>query len=141
MNKSLRDIVADTDKQVSQSRNPLAKLYRTILLEKNITHSTIDHYLTQYLDDPTLGIPKNSKDRSSERGNLLKQLGRPTISWKIFTKGLRLLRPRHVRITLTFTDQRGVVTNHHIDLEGFDDRQNQSDDSIKNDYDDGDDED
>lgn len=121
MSKSLKEIVADTDKQVSKSRNPLAKLYRTILLEKGINHTTIDHYLNQYLDDPALGIPRNSKDRSSERGNLLKQLGKPAISWKIFTKGLRLLRPRHVKITLTFTDQRGVVTNHMIELEGFDD--------------------
>lgn len=122
MSKSLKEIVADTDKQITQSRNPLARLYRTILLEKDINHNTIDHYLNQYLDDPALGIPRNSKDRSSERGNLLKQLGKPTISWKIFTKGLRLLRPRHVRITLTFTDQRGVVTNHYIDLEGTDDQ-------------------
>lgn len=124
MSKSLKEIVADTDKQVSKSRNPLAKLYRTILLDKGINHNTIDHYLNQYLDDPTLGIPKNSKDRSSERGNLLKQLGKPTLSWKIFTKGLRLLRPKHIIITLTFVDQRDVVTKHSIELEGFDDSVN-----------------
>lgn len=121
MSSSLKEIVADNDKQLSQSRNPLTRLYRTILLEKDINHNTIDHYLNQYLDDPKLGIPKNSKDRSSERGNLLKQLGKPAISWKIFTKGLLLLRPRHVTITLKFTDQRGNITSHSIDLEGFDD--------------------
>lgn len=128
MNRSLKEIVADTDKQVSQSNNPLAKLYRTMLLELGVNHYTIDQYINQYLDDPQLGIPKNSKDRSSERGNLLKQLGKPAISWKIFTKGLHLLRPRHVKLTLTFTDQRGRVSNHSIDLEGFDDTLDDEDD-------------
>lgn len=130
MSNSLKEIVADTDKQVGQSSNPLAKLYRTILLDKNITHNTIDHYLNQYLDDPIHGIPKNSKDRSSERGNLLKQLGKNSISWKIFTKGLQLLRPRAVRLTLTFTDQRGEVTYHSIDLQGTGEPDDGEDDEL-----------
>ena len=133
MSSSLKEIVADTDKQVGRSGNPLTKLYRTILLDKNITHNTIDHYLNQYLDDPVHGIPKNSKDRSSERGNLLKQLGKSSISWKIFTKGLHLLRPKAIRLTLTFTDQRGVVTAHHVDLQGV------NGDVPDEDYDDDDD--
>lgn len=121
MSKSLKDVVVDTDKQISRSRNPLAKMYRTILLDLAINHSSIDHYLNQYLDDPRLRIPKNSKDRSSERGNLLKQLGKDTLSWKIFTKGLRLLRPKHVRFIVEFTDQRDKTTRHIVDLEGIDD--------------------
>lgn len=121
MSRSLKEIVSDTDKQVSQSSNPLTKLYRTMLLDMDIKHSNIDHYINLYLDDPSLGIPKNSKDRSSERGNLLKQLGKSAISWKIFTKGLRLLRPKHVRLTVTFTDQRDRVTVHSVDLAGTDD--------------------
>lgn len=121
MSKSLKEVVVDTDKQISRSRNPLAKMYRTILLDLAINHSSIDHYLNQYLDDPRLRIPKNSKDRSSERGNLLKQLGKDSLSWKIFTKGLRLLRPKHIKFTIEFTNQRGETTSHSIDLEGIED--------------------
>lgn len=121
MSKSLKEVVVDTDKQISRSTNPLAKMYRTILLDLAIDHSSIDHYLNQYLDDPNLRIPKNSKDRSSERGNLLKQLGKDTLSWKIFSKGIRLLRPKRVRFTIEFTDQRDRTTKHNIDLEGISD--------------------
>lgn len=121
MDKSLKEIVSDSDKQVTKSRNPLAKLYRKILLERNVNHSSIDHYLNQYLDDPRMGIPRNSKDRSSERGNLLKQLGKSSISWKIFVKGLRLLRPKHIKLIVEFTDQRGETSIHYVDIEGFDD--------------------
>lgn len=118
-NKTLKDIILDTDKQVGSSKNALAKLYRTILLEKGIGHSKIDHYLVKYLDDPMLGAPKSSKDRSSERGNLLKQLGKDAITWKIFLKGLRLLRPKRIRITIAFTDQLDETTVHSVDIEGY----------------------
>lgn len=119
MPKSLKEVVYDSDKQVGNARNALAKLFRTILLERRITHQNVDHYLQRYLNDPNNYISKNSKDRSSERGNLLKQLGKDTITWKIFIKGLKLLRPRQVKFIIEFTGQDGDKTIHSVDLTGY----------------------
>lgn len=63
-----------------------------------------------------LKVPRNNKDRSSEKGNLLKQLGKDAITWRIFTKGLKLLRPKQVRLILEFTDQKNITTVQGADL-------------------------
>mgnify|MGYP003594290000 FL=1 len=125
MSKSLTEVVYDSDKQVGNARNALAKLFRTILLERRISHQNVDHYLQRYLNDPNNHISKNSKDRSSERGNLLKQLGKDTITWKIFIKGLKLLRPRHIKIIVEFTGSDGDTTVHSVDLTGYIDDPNE----------------
>ena len=60
MSKSLKEVVYDSDKQVGNARNALAKLFRTILLERRICHQNVDHYLQRYLNDPNNHISKNS---------------------------------------------------------------------------------
>mgnify|MGYP000085355068 FL=1 len=121
MGKNLKEVIMDHDKQVGMSRNALAKLFRTLLLDLNIKHHDLDQYIVRYLDDPTNAVPRNNKDRSSEKGNLLKQLGKDAITWRIFTKGLKLLRPKQVRLILEFTDQKNITTVHSVDLTGSND--------------------
>lgn len=123
MSKNLKEVIIDQDKQIGNSKNALAKLYRILLLDLGINHHNIEQYIVRYLDDPTNAVPRNNKDRSSEKGNLLKQLGKDAITWKIFSKGLKLLRPKRVRLTLEFTDQKDVTTLHTIDLTGTNDDQ------------------
>lgn len=55
MGKNLKEVIMDHDKQVGMSRNALAKLFRTLLLDLNIKHHDLDQYIVRYLDDPTKG--------------------------------------------------------------------------------------
>lgn len=116
--KNLKTVVRHHDKQVGESRNALTKLYRTILMELGIEHAIIDQYLIKYLDDPESGVKSTGKDRASVRGNVLKQLGKDAITWKIFCKGLRLLRPKHITLTVELEWARGRKTTHSVDITG-----------------------
>lgn len=118
MSKNLKSVVQHHDKQVGESRNALTKLYRTILMELGIEHAVIDQYLIKYLDDPESGIKVTGKDRASVRGNILKQLGKDAITWKIFCKGLRLLRPKHITLSVELEWSRGRKTVHSVDITG-----------------------
>ena len=131
--KTLKEIIKDTEKDVSSSTNALAKLYRTMLLELGVNAQNIEHFTKRYLDDQEAFKRITAKDRSSVQGNLIKQLGQDSISWKIFMKGINLLRPQKVTFTVTFTDQRGKTTIHSVNLTGIkDDNTEEEEDESSN---------
>lgn len=79
----------------------LASLFRKILTELNINTTRFNSIMEQHLISKQAAIPQNTKERSSARGNLKKELLKETMTWKVFCRGLRFL---HVpKITLTIT--------------------------------------
>lgn len=56
-------------------------------------------YLERYVSNPMNGVPQNIREKSSARGNLRKELLKPTMTWKVFMKGLRFLEVKFVKIT------------------------------------------
>lgn len=78
----------------------LTKLWRNILVSCNVDMDTLDALLLKWLDDPANKIPKDAKTRSFTRGNLMKALSLDDMTWKTFTKGLLLLRPDSIEVTV-----------------------------------------
>lgn len=93
MNEDLNRMLQSPDKGASEASGVLAKLWRLILAERNITPLAWNELMKRYLNDPRNGIPADVRERSSARGNLHKELKRPRMTWKVFLKGLRFLNP------------------------------------------------
>lgn len=103
MAEDMHRLLSLDDKGVSEAQNAVAKLFRSVLLERGIDRKTWDRLIRQYVTDPKNGIPNNPTKRSSERSNVNRALCRPKITWKSFRKALALLRPKSVRYVLDLT--------------------------------------
>ena len=83
----------------------LAHLFRTILKDKlcNVESPILywENRMDRYLNDETNGIPNNTKDRSSAKGNINKALQFKTMSWKTFKTGLKFLGARSIKFTVS----------------------------------------
>lgn len=123
MSKDLQRIVRSNDKAINEARGPLAKLFRKILFDTKMDQIKVEKLMRQYLDNPLNNIPRDNKIRSSERGNLIKEISRPNMTWKVFMKGLRFLSPVAVRfeVHLTWRNQPGPggtsTTIHGINVD------------------------
>ena len=95
----------------------LASLFRTILFEMGITTTRFNTLLERYVTRAR--IPRNSKDISSARGNIVKALNKPFMSWKTFIKGMVLVNAKKLTIVLHVEHASGKVTIHKkiVDME------------------------
>lgn len=115
--KHLQDILESTDKKIGHATNPLARLWRTILYENNIQHGAFDSAITRYLERLEEKNIRSKKEQSREKGNLVKELSGNSLTFKNFVKGLQVLNPKKVRITVDIEWMRGRTTVHHVDLD------------------------
>jgi hypothetical protein len=80
--------------------------------EQKFNQTIWDRNMLRYLKDPRNRIPQNSRDMSSARGNLSKELLRPTMTWGVFEKAIRFLNPFRVRLRLEFEWKSGIKTEY-----------------------------
>lgn len=119
MSNNINKILTNTTKRVTEARNPLARMWRQILLDLNVTPMAFDKMINRYLDDPRNHIPKDPKKRSTERGNMMKELSKPSITWKTLEKGLRLFPFTELTIELHFKWGSGRTTIHGLTMQNF----------------------
>jgi len=85
-------ILSEPDKGLSQSKDVLTRFFRGILDDGNVGPGLWSNLMGKYLRDPMNGIRQDTKTISSESGNLCKALlNADTMTWRTFTKGIRLL--------------------------------------------------
>lgn len=92
--KNLSKIIAAKDKEINKTAGAggvLSRLWRQMLIDMGIGPVHYDMLLQRYVTDPRNGIPNNRKDQTSARGNIVKELAKPHMTWKVFCKGLRYL--------------------------------------------------
>lgn len=95
--QQLGHILKSSDKDVHRTAGPngiLANLYRKMLVELNVGPGRFSDFLREYVIDPRHGIPQTQKDLTTARGNLMKELSRSGMTFKVFLKGLRFLQVR-----------------------------------------------
>lgn len=95
----------------------LAIMYRALLSAANINLSMFDQKLKEYIQH-TFRDSTNNKDRTSIRAGLYKELMRPTMSFKVFMKGLRVIKVLRVQMSITvFTNlNKGITVSQMFDL-------------------------
>jgi hypothetical protein len=113
-----------------QGANPsatLAKLYRQALAAYNIEISSFNQLLERFLTRRRIagGV---SRDRSSDRGNLRKELLKDNMTFKSLCKGLDLITIRKVEIVINMVDAnkkkrsvRQVINFGELPVEAYDD--------------------
>lgn len=113
---SVNTILTDSFRSIVKARGPLSRLYRIILADLKIGPMVWDRLMERYLDDPNNHIPKSGKQRSTERGNLSKQLTSDPMSIKGFLKGMKFLGATRLKITVEIT-RRKETSVHSVELE------------------------
>ncbi|QVD49402.1 hypothetical protein LUCX_332 [Xanthomonas phage vB_XciM_LucasX] len=100
----------EANKGVDKARGVLAVLFRQLLAVRGIDPWRWDMLIRDYLADPRNGIPNNSRDRSSARGNLNKELFRPDMTWRVFLKAMNFLNLVRVSFTVKVQWNDGTVS-------------------------------
>jgi hypothetical protein len=93
--------------QTSGSSGVLSSLFRTIMKELKVGPEKWGFLMRLYVQDPRNGVPDTDADRGSTRGNLSTALSNDYMTWKVFCRGLKFLRIRHVRIALEIYTEEG----------------------------------
>ena len=84
----------------------LASFFRTILFDIGIETGKFNILLEKYIKRAHL--PNSTAGSSSTRNNLKKELLKPTMSWKVFIKGLVFLNIKKFELTIVLHH-----SNHH----------------------------
>lgn len=108
------------DKGVSQTSGPngiLARLFRTILFDENITPFKYMDLMDSFTKETKSGVPINRVDLTSWRGNITKELSNDRISWKVFCKGLRFLRIIRLEFSLRAIWHDGHISKHSTSVD------------------------
>lgn len=58
----------------------------------------------------------NRRDRTTTRGNLNKEFGRDTMTWKVFCKALAFLQVRRFRLVLIVERKNGEINTHYTPM-------------------------
>lgn len=109
----LVDILNDSEAAIGQARGMLAKLYRIVLRDLNVNIYDFERYMSSWLDNPINNIPKYGKERSSERGNVIKEVERENMTWRVFIKHIRFMKIKHMHIQISLTGADDKVTVHN----------------------------
>lgn len=102
------DLLSDPDKRVREARGVLSAIWRQLLSILNVDGFQWDRLMKNYLSDARNGVRDNSRDKSSARGNINKELlKRDDITWRVFIKALNFLDPLHVVFSVRITLKNG----------------------------------
>lgn len=99
---AIDDLLRDPAKKVMEATGVLSRIYRQLLVELDIQPERFHRLMYDWLNDPINGVATDLKRRSSARGNFIKELVRPTMSWKVFLKAVKMLKPNIVEFSFSF---------------------------------------
>lgn len=113
---NVQELLTDKVSAVLSSTGILSRLWRKTLCDLDITPRKWDQLMRNYLEDPSNNIPQSSREKSTHRGNLNKQLYGDPMSIKTFLRGLKFLGAVRVKFTIELT-RHDATTIHSITLE------------------------
>lgn len=116
MSNEISEMLKSDDKGVSEAKGALSILFRQILLDINLSTIQWNSLMVDYLKNPRNGIPPNGRDRSTARGNLNKELRRPSMTWRNFMRGLAFLNPVKIKFEIHLTWRNKETTIHSLSL-------------------------
>jgi len=111
---SLGEKLEKPDKGFRDATGVLGKLFSVICRDLGVTESLMNDRIQQYINNPVNGVPADNKARSSERGNIMKDLAAPDMTWKKFLKFLRIMTPKHVRFEVHLGWRNNLETVHSL---------------------------
>ena len=116
------------------SASVLTKMFFVIMGNMGVNETRWNHLMTNYILDKSNCIPNNTKDQSSARGNLSKELLKKKQTWKVFCKALRFLNIVKFDFVIRAHHQNGTITESVVPV-SFGDMVHESMDDSENDKD------
>lgn len=103
-------------KRMEEANGILSKIFRQILSDLGIIPMKWNKLMNDYLNDPKNRVPKDSRGKSSTRGNLNKELHKPDMTWSNFEKAIKFLNPIKAEFTIKLTWFGNKTTVHSINV-------------------------
>lgn len=103
-------IISDPYKCVGEVRGIggiLAGLWRRALLQMNVQGTHFEILLNDFIIKAKKRIPDNRVAKLFTRGNLRREFEKREMTFKVFIKGLKVLKMKHLKITLDLTSNSG----------------------------------
>lgn len=113
MHEDLARKLADPRKGIDKAETIPAKLWCKILDDLNIDIHQLTRYIQRWLDSPeNQGL--DPEKRSSTRGNIIKEMIRPVMTWKVLMKCICVIAPFKVDVIIRLHHDRDskYVTEH-----------------------------
>jgi hypothetical protein len=99
----------------------MARLWRQILLDTSMELGKLEHLLQRHIERGRRAGTDPSIVNYYNKGNLRRELAKPTMTWRVFIKALRVIDIVHVRFAVELTHRGGKRTLHGIDVNLADD--------------------
>lgn len=99
-------------------KGDLSRLFGEIIHELDLDDKQIRLLMYKWVNDPSNKVPNDPSSRSSARGNIRKDIRREEITWKVFKKLIRWLRPIRGRLVIELDWENGKTSRHQINMDG-----------------------
>lgn len=105
----LEKLLASEDKGTSSGKGALSKILRSFWKDIGLSHQHIATLIDAWLEDPNNEFEQDLTKINNNRGNARKDNERDELTWKIFTRNLRILRPLEVRFLVRIRFKNGAT--------------------------------
>ena len=105
----LEKLLIEDDRGVSSGSGALSKILRSFWKDIGLTHQHITALIDAWLDDPNHQFEQDQTKINNSRGNLRKDHEKDELTWKLFCRNLRVLRPLEVRFLIRLRFKNGAT--------------------------------
>ena len=115
----------------------LARLYRQVLMDLNVNPNRFQILLTEAALNAKRSVKNGNVSKYFTVGNLRRELEKPAMTFKVFMKGIKLLKVSKLKISIELTHASGKRSLHEtsVDLGNADISQSIFDEDIASGYD------
>lgn len=114
MRNKLTELCDHEDKLVEHSQNPLAKLIRRMLYDREITPLKLMEVLKTGARESGNISRASQKAQGRRRSSYIVALSRDTVSWKMFNRGLQLFKIKGYTLYVKYEFADGTSFKDHI---------------------------
>lgn len=101
---------------MTMTTNFLARLFRVVLYDLDIDSQTFHMLLADYVKKEN-AQKLAAAEKSSLKTNLVAFFVKPKMSYKTFERFIKMLNPRKVKFTVSFTWKDGTITSHDVEVD------------------------
>lgn len=102
--------------KVKRQGDTLSLLFHRISQKAKLNVRKIKENNLHYVNNPANQVSENSSKRSSAAGNIRKELERQTMTWRVFEKLIRWMRPKAAKVFIVIDWRDGTQTVDQINL-------------------------
>jgi hypothetical protein len=117
---TLNPFTLDLNRQIKTGsvNSMLTRLFIEMLKTMNVDTMMYENRIDQYITNA--GLPKNIKELSSVRGNIKKELCKPSMSWKVFLKSMVFLGVKEFKLSLHYKNPYNDILESNEQVYVFD---------------------